>query len=87
MTDDVCQTIAQFFYIGAILFNCVNNPIFPLMVKKIGDYGKGLVSPSYHEIRVTFLKKGVHETLQLLDEFNELWKKPECTIMSDGWSN
>ncbi|XP_028126839.1 uncharacterized protein LOC114323430 isoform X1 [Camellia sinensis] len=84
---DVCQTIARFFYTSAILFNCVNNPIFPLMVKKIGDYGKGLVPPSYREIRVSFLKREVQETLQLLDEFKEQWKKTGCTIMSDGWSD
>ncbi|XP_028100177.1 uncharacterized protein LOC114299600 [Camellia sinensis] len=77
----------KFVVNNAIPFNCVNNPIFPLMVKKIGDYGKGLVPPSYHEIRVTFLKKEVQETLQLLDEFKEQWKKTGCTIMSDGWSD
>ncbi|XP_028096699.1 uncharacterized protein LOC114296593 [Camellia sinensis] len=77
--DDVCQIIAHFFYTSAIPFNCVNNPIFPFMVKKIGDYGKGLVPPSFHEIRVTFLKKEVHETLQLVDEFKEQWKKTGYT--------
>ncbi|CAL5438641.1 unnamed protein product [Camellia sinensis] len=29
----------------------------------------------------------MHETLQLVDEFKEQWKKTGCTIMSDGWSD
>ncbi|PSS34880.1 RuvB-like [Actinidia chinensis var. chinensis] len=57
------------------------------MVKRIGDYGKGLVPPSYHEIRETFLKKEVRETLNLLEKFKKQWKKTKCTIMSDGWSD
>ena len=85
--NEVCQIIARFFYTSAISFNCVNNPIFPLIVKKIGDYGKGLVPPSYHEIRETFFKKEVREILNLLEEFKEQWKKTGCTIMSDGWSD
>ena len=85
--NTVYQIIARFFYMSAIPFNCANNPIFPLMIKQIGDYDKGLVPPYYHEIRDTFLNKEVRETLNLLDGFKDQWKKTGCTIMSDGWSD
>ncbi|XP_059670853.1 uncharacterized protein LOC132316389 [Cornus florida] len=85
--DAVCQIIARFFYTSAIPFNCVNNPIFPLMIKRIGEYGRGLNPPSYHEIRETFLKKEVSEALNILENFRGEWVKTGCTIMSDGWSD
>ncbi|XP_059660034.1 ATP-dependent RNA helicase DEAH13-like isoform X3 [Cornus florida] len=85
--NEVCQIIARFFYTSAIPFNCVNNPIFPLMIKRIGEFGRGLKPPSYHEIRETFLKKEVQETLNVLKNFREEWVKTGCTIMLDGWSD
>ncbi|XP_027182149.1 uncharacterized protein LOC113780554 [Coffea eugenioides] len=85
--DEVCQIMARWFYTSAIPFNAVNNPLFPLMIRKLGEYGKGLKPPSYHEMRVTFLKKEVQETLNLLNVYKKEWKKAGCTIMSDGWSD
>ncbi|XP_027177656.1 uncharacterized protein LOC113776795 [Coffea eugenioides] len=79
--------MARWFYTSAIPFNAVNNPLFPLMIRKLGEYGKGLKPPSYHEMRVTFLKKEVQETLNLLNMYKKEWKKTGCTIMSDGWSD
>ncbi|GKC47174.1 SCAN domain-containing protein, partial [Tanacetum coccineum] len=83
--EKVCQQIARFFYTSAISFNCVKNPEFRKMVQMIGDYGRGLDPPSYHEMRVTFLKKEVDYTKSLLEEYKNEWKKTGCTLMSDGW--
>ena len=57
------------------------------MIKKIGEYGKGPIPHFYHEIKEKFLKKEVHETLNLIEGFNEQWIKLRCTLLSDGWSN
>ncbi|GJZ27990.1 zf-BED domain-containing protein [Tanacetum coccineum] len=57
------------------------------MVQMIGEYRRGLDPPSYHEIRVTFLKKEVDYTKSLLEEYKNEWKKTGCTLMSDGWSD
>ncbi|GJR04378.1 zf-BED domain-containing protein [Tanacetum coccineum] len=48
---------------------------------------RGLDPPSYHEIRVTFLKKEVDYTKSLLEEYKNEWKKTGCTLMTDGWSD
>jgi hypothetical protein len=57
------------------------------MVQMIGKYGKNLKPPSYHEIRVKYLKLEVQRTMNLVAEFKEEWKKTGCTIMSDGWTD
>lgn len=85
--EKVCQQIARFFYTSALSFNCVNNPEFGKMIKMIGDFGRGLDPPSYHEMRVTFLKKEVDYTRSVLEDYKKEWKKYGCTLMSDGWSD
>ena len=57
------------------------------MVQMIGDFGRGLDPPSYHEMRVTYLKKEVDYTKALLEDYKKEWKKTGCMLMSDGWSD
>ncbi|XP_042466180.1 uncharacterized protein LOC122048713 [Zingiber officinale] len=85
--NEVCQTIARWFYTSAIPFNAVNNPFFSKMVEQIGEFGRGLKLPSYYEIRDTFLKREVVETLNVIQKYKEEWSKTGCTIMSDGWTD
>nr|KAJ0190830.1 hypothetical protein LSAT_V11C800390750 [Lactuca sativa] len=85
--ERVCQQIARFFYTSAIPFNCVKNPEFRKMIEMIGEFGRGLNPPSYHEIRVTMLKKEVDYTKSLMEDYKKEWKKTGCTLMSDGWSD
>jgi hypothetical protein len=84
--EEVCIQICRFFYTSAISFNGVKNPEFIKMVQMIGQYGKNLKPPSYHEIRVKYLKLEVQRTMNLVAEFKE-WKKKGCTIMSDAWTD
>uniref|UniRef100_A0A8R7R0G4 DUF659 domain-containing protein n=1 Tax=Triticum urartu TaxID=4572 RepID=A0A8R7R0G4_TRIUA len=57
------------------------------MIEMIGNFGKGFKPPSYHEVRVKFLKLEVKRTMNFLSEYKEEWKKTGCTIMSDGWTH
>lgn len=57
------------------------------MIEMIENYSKGFKPPSYHEVRVKFLKLDVKRTKNLLSEFKEQRKKTGCTIMSDGWTD
>ncbi|GJU77250.1 zf-BED domain-containing protein [Tanacetum coccineum] len=75
--DKVCQQIARFFYTSALSFNCVKNPEFKKMIQMVGDFGRGLDPPSYHEMRVTYLKKEVDYTKALLEDYKKEWKKQE----------
>ena len=55
MVKDICR----FLYGHILTFNLVKSPLFGQMMKSIWEYGRGLKLPSYHETRVTFLKKEV----------------------------
>ena len=65
----------DFFYLSAIPFNCVNNPELHGMIQMIGEYERGLKSPSFHEIRVPLLKKEVDYTKSLPEDYKKEWKK------------
>ncbi|WRX25456.1 protein of unknown function DUF659 - like 3 [Theobroma cacao] len=47
----------QIFIWHALPFNLVKSSLFVLMMKMVGQYGRGLKHSSYHKARVTFLKK------------------------------
>ena len=53
------------------------------MVEMIAKHGPGIKSPSYHEIRVKYLKQQVEKINQILEEHRLCWKKYGCTIMTD----
>ncbi|KAK4259931.1 hypothetical protein QN277_006209 [Acacia crassicarpa] len=85
--DRTCQYIAQFFYRNGIAFNVARTKSFKLMVDTIGNYGKHLKPPSYHELRVPFLKKEIERTNEMLKKHKEEWVNFGCSIMSDAWTD
>ncbi|GFZ14644.1 transducin/WD40 repeat-like superfamily protein [Actinidia rufa] len=46
----------------------------------------GMKPPSYHETRVTYLKKELANTNDLMKDHRENWLKYGCSIMADGWT-
>ncbi|KAJ1409033.1 Ribonuclease H-like superfamily [Sesbania bispinosa] len=45
LIQDICKCI----YGNALPFNLVRSPLFSQMLKSVGEYGRGLKPPSYHE--------------------------------------
>ncbi|RDX90062.1 hypothetical protein CR513_28119, partial [Mucuna pruriens] len=45
------------------------SPIFVQILKVVGEYGKGLKSPTYHEVRVSFLKEAIDNIHKGLDKY------------------
>ncbi|KAI8535251.1 hypothetical protein RHMOL_Rhmol10G0159300 [Rhododendron molle] len=82
-----CVDICRMIYAEALPFSLVKSSWFHTAVQSIGEYGKGLKPPSYHEVRVTFLKKEVDNVHSTLDEYKCEWKKTGCSLMSDGWQD
>ncbi|KAL7170399.1 hypothetical protein ACSBR2_035298 [Camellia fascicularis] len=85
--EDVCKDMCRCIYANALPFNLVKDYYFKIMLKCVGEYGKGLILSSYHELRVTFLQKEVESISKLLEKYKDEWKKNGCTIMSDGWTD
>lgn len=71
----VIQDICNCIYGNALPFNLARSSLFTQMLKSVGEYGKGLKPPTYHEVRVSYLKYKVE------------WEKWGCTLMCDGWTD
>ncbi|WOL18461.1 hypothetical protein Cni_G27257 [Canna indica] len=81
------QYISRFLYQAGIPFNVTRLDSFKCMIEAIGQYGPNLKPPSYHEVRVTCLKKEVEYTNELLKSHKDMWEKYGCAIMADGWTS
>ncbi|GFS35803.1 hypothetical protein Acr_00g0042150 [Actinidia rufa] len=51
------------------------------------EYGPGMKPLSCHETRVTYLKKELAHTNDLMKDHRENWVKYGCSIMVDGWTD
>ncbi|KAK4422572.1 hypothetical protein Salat_1839700 [Sesamum alatum] len=56
---------------------------FGLVVEAFGQYDPGMKPPSYHEVRVTYLKKKLEHTRTILREHDETKSKYGCSLMAD----
>ncbi|RVW13977.1 hypothetical protein CK203_117186 [Vitis vinifera] len=57
------------------------------MIEAIGHYGVGMKGPTFHEVRVTNLKKELALTKNLMKDHMVEWGKNGYSIMSDGWTD
>ncbi|XP_014617058.2 uncharacterized protein [Glycine max] len=72
--EDSCNAIALAAKTKAGLsFNLIKLKCFENMVVAIGQYGPHLPIPSYHDIRVSLLKKEVEYTENLMKGYREQW--------------
>lgn len=85
--EHVIREIARCIYGNALPFNLVEDTLWKRMLVAVGDYGKGIKLPSYHEVRVPYLKKEVDLVNEGLDEYRKEWKNTGCSLMSDAWTD
>ena len=77
----------RWMYDAAIPFNAVNYASFQPMLEAIGQYGVDYKGPSFHDVRVTNLKKELALTKDSMKDHFIEWSKNGCSIMSDGWTD
>ena len=66
--ERVCMLITRWMYEAAIPFKAITYPSFQPMIKAIGQYGVGMKGPTFHEVRVTNLKKELVLTKDLMKD-------------------
>ena len=81
------KKFATWAYAVGLPFNAVRDESFQDMINAIGDYGRCMPAPSYHNLRVTLLKDALEDTNKFVDSFRPQWKKYGCSIMSDFWTD
>ncbi|RVW89779.1 hypothetical protein CK203_034374 [Vitis vinifera] len=85
--ERACMFITRWMYEAVIPFNAVTYPSFQPMIEAIGQYGVGMKGPTFHEVRVTNLKKELVLTKDLMKDHMVEWGKNRCLIMLDGWTD
>ncbi|CAH1439887.1 unnamed protein product [Lactuca virosa] len=67
--------IATWAFSVGLPFNAVRDESFQDMINSIGEYGRGMPTPSYHNIRVTLMKKRLEDTQKFVDSFRPHWEE------------
>ncbi|XP_026384323.1 uncharacterized protein LOC113279892 [Papaver somniferum] len=86
LKKDAWKSISAWMTENSISFNTVRCPTFQEMIYALGEYGKAMPAPSYHQIRSNLFKEQLEETKNFVDTFRVHWKRYGCSIMSDGWT-
>ncbi|KAG6536033.1 hypothetical protein ZIOFF_001071 [Zingiber officinale] len=87
LREEACQGIASFFYNNAIPFHVAKSDEFKKMLDLVARHGIGFKPPSYHEIRVKYLKQQVDCTKEgaLIRMFtSKEWKSSQFAKTKDG---
>ena len=82
--EKACMLITRSMYEVAIPFNAVTYPSFQPMIEAIGQYGVGMKGPTFHEVRVTNVKKKLALTKDLMKYHMVEWKK-KWMLNYVGW--
>ena len=57
---------------------------FELMLKAIGDFGRGLRGPTPYEMSGKFLQKTKRKVQELVKAHKESWELHGCSVMTDA---
>ncbi|CAH9096635.1 unnamed protein product, partial [Cuscuta europaea] len=70
---------AEWGYEVGLAFNAVRTPSFQAFIHAVGDYGRGMPAPSYHQYRHTLLNKHLVKTKEFVESFRAHWKTYGCS--------
>ncbi|XP_070010172.1 uncharacterized protein [Nicotiana sylvestris] len=86
LRDRAVRAFARWVYDAGLPFNCVNYDTLGDFIEVVGQYGPGMKSPTYHEIRGPYRNKEVEETNKIVEEHKVVKNKYGCSIMMDKWT-
>ncbi|XP_011099989.2 uncharacterized protein LOC105178251 [Sesamum indicum] len=84
MREYAIQTFCRWMYDTGIPFNTVRTDNIGPTIEALSQFGPGMKPPSYHEVRVTYLKKELEHTRLILKDDDEIQAKYGCTLMANG---
>ncbi|PHT81688.1 hypothetical protein T459_14703 [Capsicum annuum] len=67
LRERVVNAFAVWMYDAGLPFNCVNYDSFTNFIEAVGQHGLGMKPPTYHEVRVSQLKKEVKKVDELVE--------------------
>ncbi|KAL2232577.1 UNVERIFIED_CONTAM: hypothetical protein Sindi_1437700 [Sesamum indicum] len=81
MREYAVQKFCRWIYDMGIPFNTVRDDSSGPAVEAIGQFSPGMKPLSYHEVRVTYLKKELEHTSLILREHDEIKVKYGYSLM------
>ncbi|XP_019155165.1 PREDICTED: uncharacterized protein LOC109152037 [Ipomoea nil] len=79
---------SRWMYEAGLPFNCVQyTKSFQGFIECVAQHGPGMKPPSYHEVRVPYLKKEVEHVKELFKPHQEICDVYGCSLMMDKWTD
>nr|GLL21970.1 uncharacterized protein LOC109167856 [Ipomoea trifida] len=79
---------SRWMYEAGLPFNCVKyTKSLQGFIEYVAQHGPGMKPPSYHEVRVPYLKKEVEHVKELFKPHEETRNKYGCSLMMDKWTD
>nr|GMC71444.1 uncharacterized protein LOC109167856 [Ipomoea batatas] len=79
---------SRWMYEAGLPFNCVQyTKSLKGFIECVAQHGPGMKPPSYHEVRVPYLKKEVEHVKELFKPHEETCNKYGCSLMMDKWTD
>nr|GLL37844.1 uncharacterized protein LOC109167856 [Ipomoea trifida] len=79
---------SRWMYEVGLPFNCVKyTKSLQGFIECVAQHGPGIKPPSYHEVRVPYLKKEVAHVKELFKAHEETCNKYGCSLMMDKWTD
>ncbi|KAK6784794.1 hypothetical protein RDI58_018249 [Solanum bulbocastanum] len=80
LREHAVSAFAIWMYDAGLPFNCVNHKSFDKFIETVGQHGPGMKPPTFHEVRVTRLKKEVEKVEKIVDEHKVQWTKLDVPL-------
>ncbi|XP_031106337.1 uncharacterized protein LOC116010988 [Ipomoea triloba] len=79
---------SRWMYEAGLPFNCVQyTKSLQGFIECVAQHGLGMKPPSYHEVRVPYLKKEVEHVKELFKAHEETCNAYGCSLMMDKWTD
>nr|GMD15937.1 uncharacterized protein LOC109167856 [Ipomoea batatas] len=79
---------SRWMYEAGLPFNCVQyTKSLQGFIECVAQHGPGMKPPSYHEVRVSYLKKEVEHVKELFKAHEETCNAYGCSLMMDKWTD
>ena len=80
LRERAVSAFAIWMYDAGLPFNCVNHKSFDNFIEVVGQHGPRIKCPTFHEVRVTHLKKEVKKVEKIVDEHKVQWTSSDVPL-------
>ncbi|CAH9098090.1 unnamed protein product [Cuscuta europaea] len=87
LREKAVTAFARWMYEAGLPFNCVNYKTLQSFIDAVAQHGPCMKAPTYHEVRVPYLKKEVDHVKELFKPHEDICNQYGCSLMMDKWTD